>query len=158
RGARDLRVCHRGRRRSAAGKSEINSKRDIPGVGRDGSMTGRFTRRWAMRLSILLFLLTAGRAARQDQTAHTWVVALSGALRSGPGGELIGNVRRGIPVTVSETSGDWARVTVEGWMRRTDIAKHEVSAQSAAISSQLQVKSLSIQTVQKDKKADPARI
>ena len=42
-------------------------------------------------------------------------------LRVAPGGRDMASLRQGIPVKMLETKGDWAKVAVEGWVRKTTL-------------------------------------
>lgn len=52
------------------------------------------------------------------------------SLLTAPSGPAVGSTILETPATVAERSGDWVRVTLEGWVRRADIVESDLGDQS----------------------------
>ncbi len=56
-------------------------------------------------------------------TAIYYITPPEENLRGRPGGQRIGSLTRGTPVTVTKTKGNWAYVTVKAWVWKPSLSK-----------------------------------
>ena len=92
-------------------------------------------------------------AAPQPQ----YVTQPSIALRSSPGGELLRTLLKNTAVLPLETKGAWTHVTLDAWVRASEISSAP-TAKQAVSSDELKLASFSIEKLDKDKKDDASRI
>ncbi len=113
-----------------------------------------------------LFLLALSSAALFQNSAHaegddpsTLIVNENGeAVRSSPGGSLIGTINKKVRVKKVEQRGDFIRVSIDGWIREGGLSSEETVSKAPVEQSVLAVVSYEIRRLTKNETGDAPRV
>ena len=112
-------------------------------------------------LVLILFFLSlplGSAGAQTESTSKTqYISPPSVALRSSPGGNLLGTLVRNTPVSAGETRGAWTHIQVDAWVRAAELSDGPGKKQVAS-SEELLVTGFTVVKVDKDKKQDSSKI
>lgn len=107
--------------------------------------------------SLLIFSAAAVEPARGEEAAR-FVTTDSAALRNGPAGELLGTVMRNSQVLTKEKKGDWTKITVEGWVRDSELSTTKTAAKTVSTAPTLEVAGFDLEKVDKSRSGESERI
>jgi len=77
---------------------------------------------FAVALVVGALLMIASGAAAEEGKEFRYIKTLRQPLCINPGGRKHGDLFTNAPVIVKETRGDWARVAIEGWVKRSSLS------------------------------------
>lgn len=96
----------------------------------------------------ILFITSFANAQQQTENETLVVNQTSVTMTSGPGGGKMGELYINSPVVVEEIRGNWARVTLQTWIKKDGLAKSEVGSKTptntSKASSELVIEKFSI--------------